>query len=408
MTDDFSRYALIIFCLFAGIEFLVVRLRGHEYRLNSTLSNLCIAMLALVMGYFFILIDVGIYVWIYNHWRLVQLPGPWLWIFAFVAYDFCYYWLHRCNHRINFFWATHIVHHSGEDLNLTTTLRVGPAGFLFNWLFYFPLAIFGVPLPVYLAMGSLNLIYSFWVHTTEVGSLGWFDRFFGSPSNHRVHHGQNEYCIDRNYGGVFMIWDHIFRSFSDEKPREPIVFGTRGGLSRWNPVAATTHQFGELWAQSRHAPNWRAAILLWLRSPGSIAGGGKSQALPSPDRFVKYDVRPDAGIQAYLVGQFAVTLAITAYIFTCLPTWPVAMTLAAALLIVAKMWIVGAFLECDPRAVRGEMMWWLAALVPAGYLGPWHGATLIAGGAASIFILLSLSPPRTRTAGGKRIDPNPS
>src|SRR5262249_20160569 len=153
--------------------------------------------------------------WVYEHFRLIEPPAdqPWVWLAALIAYDFFYYWLHRFNHEVNLLWASHVVHHSSEEFNLTTALRQPATGVLFNWIFYLPLAVLGVPVAMFLIIGAIDLLYQFWIHTIEVGSLGWFDRVFASPSNHRVHHGQSAYCIDKNYGGILIIWDRLFGSF---------------------------------------------------------------------------------------------------------------------------------------------------------------------------------------------------
>ena len=390
MTDVSSRYALLIFCLCAGAEFLVARFRGHEYRINNMLSNLGIAMLALIAGYFSIVVNVYVYAWVYDHWRLIDFPQPWVWPFALVAYDFCYYWLHRLSHEINFLWAIHAVHHSSEDLNVTTTIRVNPLGLLFNWPFYIPLALCGVPASIYLTIGSINLIYSFWVHTTEIGSLGWFDRVFGSPSNHRVHHGQNDYCIDRNYGCILMIWDRLFKSFRDEKPDEPVVFGMRGGLSRWNPMDAITRVFGELAMRTRQAPNWREGVAVWFRSPEWLSTGNMSVAgSPNAIEFTKFDVRPDRPLQHQLVFQFLLIVFMAAYVLMHPKDFQMSSAIMPALLIVAKIWIMGAFLDRDPNATRVEVAWWAAAVAVASARGLDQGLAVAACGVVSLFGLIS-------------------
>jgi sterol desaturase/sphingolipid hydroxylase (fatty acid hydroxylase superfamily) len=116
-----------------------------------------------------------------------------------LAFDFCYYWFHRCSHEISILWAAHAVHHQSEDYNLSTALRQTSTGFLFNWIFYLPLFILGMPLEVFVTANAIDLIYQFWVHTQHIHKLGWLDRIFVTPSNHRVHHAQNQIYIDRNY-----------------------------------------------------------------------------------------------------------------------------------------------------------------------------------------------------------------
>ena len=179
-----------------------------------------------------------------------------MWIGALLAYDFCYYWLHRAGHRVAVLWAAHVVHHQSEDYNLSTALRQTSSGFLFGWIFYLPLAVAGVPPLVFGTVALIDLLYQFWVHTQQVGKLGWFDRWFCSPSNHRVHHAVNERYLDKNYGGILIVWDRLFGTFAEEDDAEPCVYGTRAPLRSWNPVWANLQVYRDLWLDS-----WRARVL---------------------------------------------------------------------------------------------------------------------------------------------------
>ena len=166
----------------------------------------------------------------------------WLtWVFAFVFYDFCYYWQHRLGHTVGLFWATHSVHHQSEEFNLTTALRQPGTGAFTNWIFYVPMALSGIPIGVFLLTGVIQLFYQFWPHTQLIGRLGILDRWIQTPSNHRVHHAQNDIYLDRNYVGVFLLWDHLFGTFQEERDDEPCIYGVRGQLKSWNPVWANLH-----------------------------------------------------------------------------------------------------------------------------------------------------------------------
>jgi len=113
---------------------------------------------------------------------------------------------------------------------------MGVGVYSLSFLFYLPLALIGIDPVILITVGSLNLIYQFWVHTQHIGRLGWFEKFFVTPSNHRGHHAQNTVYIDRNYGGVFIIWDRLFGSFQEELDDDPVVFGIRGAVQTWNPL----------------------------------------------------------------------------------------------------------------------------------------------------------------------------
>ena len=140
----------------------------------------------------------------------MDASSPATWIFAFIIYDFFYYWFHRISHERQIFWASHVAHHQSEDFNLSTALRQTGTGAFVSWVFYIPMFVIGTPSYVFVSVASLNLIYQFWVHSEHIPNLGWFENYFVTASNHRVHHAQNEQYIDKNYGGVFIIWDRMF------------------------------------------------------------------------------------------------------------------------------------------------------------------------------------------------------
>jgi hypothetical protein len=144
---------------------------------------------------------------------------------------------------VNLFWASHVIHHSSEDFNLATALRQSATGFYFKWAFYLPLAILGIPTKVFVVIALIDLLYQYWVHTQLIGRMGFLERFLVTPSNHRVHHGQNDYCIDKNYGGIFSIWDQLFGTYADERSDEPVIYGVRKPLRSWDPVWGNIHHY---------------------------------------------------------------------------------------------------------------------------------------------------------------------
>jgi hypothetical protein len=161
-----------------------------------------------------------------------------------------------------------VVHHQSEDYNLSTALRQTGSGWLFGWVFYLPMALLGFPPLVFGTVALIDLLYQFWVHTRQIGRLGWFDRWFCSPSNHRVHHAVNDRYLDRNYGGILMVWDRLFGSFVEEDDLEPIVYGTRKPLRSWNPVTANLEVYAALARDSWRARSWADKVRVWFKPPG--------------------------------------------------------------------------------------------------------------------------------------------
>jgi alkylglycerol monooxygenase len=167
----------------------------------------------------------------------------WMVIFAFVFYDFCYYWFHRISHEKRIFWASHVAHYQSEQYNLSTALRQTSSSFWLAWIFYVPCFILGMPAELFVSVASANLIYQFWVHTRYVPELGWFEKIFVTPSNHRVHHARNSEYIDKNYGAIFIIFDRIFGTYLPERKDLAVGFGITRGLNSWNPLWANLHVY---------------------------------------------------------------------------------------------------------------------------------------------------------------------
>ncbi len=269
-------FATPVFLLLIVLELLWSRRRGSRtagqapYRLNDAINSISLGMLSQLLGVLSKLMGIGIYVLAFHAFALYPEKAFWnTWygvLLALVFYDFCYYWLHRAGHVVALFWAAHVVHHQSQHYNLSTALRQTSTGFLFGWIFYLPMAVAGVPPIIFGTVALIDLLYQFWVHTEQVGKLGWFDRVFCSPSNHRVHHAVNDPYIDKNYGGILILWDRMFGTFQEE--HEPCIYGTRGALSSWDPIWANLDVYAALAKESWRAPSWGDKLKLLFKPPG--------------------------------------------------------------------------------------------------------------------------------------------
>ena len=263
-----------------GYGWLVGR---NTYELGDTLNSLGQGLLSQVGGAFTQIFQIGLYTLLFPHLNLFGdaaiWHSPWAWVLAVVLYDFCDYWLHRVSHERAIFWAAHVVHHQSQRFNFSTALRQESAYFVLGWIFYLPLAVLGMPPEQYAVAGVIVLVYQFWIHTEHIGKLGWFDRWFSSPSNHRVHHATNPRFIDRNYGAILVVWDRLFGTFQEED--EPCVYGTLEPLNSWSPAHSLLQVYGELMTKLRHVANWREAVSVFLQSPAWTPPGlvvSKTQA----------------------------------------------------------------------------------------------------------------------------------
>ena len=183
---DYVPYAVPFFLLAILIELAYgIIKKNNTYRLNDAISSLFMGSLRTANK--LIIISIGGYVFylIETHNSLWRMDGssPLVWIFAFVVYDFFYYWFHRMSHERQIFWASHVAHHQSEDYNLSTALRQTGTGAFVTWIFYIPVFLIGVPSYVFVSVASINLIYQFWVHSEHIPKLGWYEKFFVTASN---------------------------------------------------------------------------------------------------------------------------------------------------------------------------------------------------------------------------------
>ncbi|GAC66783.1 sterol desaturase family protein [Gordonia soli] len=203
------------------------------------------------------------------------------WVIAFVGLDFLFYWEHRIAHRVRFIWATHQAHHSSEYFNFTTALRQkwnNSAG-LVMWL---PLPLLGVPPALVFAVYSLNLIYQFWIHTERIGTL-WrpIEFVFNTPSHHRVHHGSDAEYLDRNYGGVFILWDRMFGTHAPETRRP--TYGLTKPVGTHNIWRLQTHEYVTMARDVRDATDWRSRLGYVFGPPGWAPTTGSADSAGHDD-----------------------------------------------------------------------------------------------------------------------------
>ncbi|CAD5214270.1 unnamed protein product [Bursaphelenchus okinawaensis] len=231
------------------IEFTVLMLQHHDDRfaLNDTITSFCAGMLSQCFKFGGRTVAIFLYVFIWNNFRILELPwdSPWTWIFCLIFQDFLYYLGHRAVHEAGFFWGLHTIHHSSEYYNLSTALRqaaIQDAGLAIYDVFQ----AFCIPPPIFLVHRYFSEIFQFVMHTSLLDTCGPLGLVFNTPSHHRVHHGRNPYCIDKNYGGVFIIWDRMFNTFAAERPDDPPIYGLVHNEHNFNQIYLQFHTLYEM------------------------------------------------------------------------------------------------------------------------------------------------------------------
>jgi sterol desaturase/sphingolipid hydroxylase (fatty acid hydroxylase superfamily) len=238
---DLTNYAIPAFLALLGLEAWVAARQGrpvHEVR--DTLASLAMGLGSVLVG-----LAWGGVLWAtyagLHRLALFELGASLaVWVAAILADDFCYYWFHRLHHEVRALWASHVPHHSSERYNLSTALRQSWTPFT-ALPFYAPLLLLGFDPVLVLTVHAINLLYQFWIHTELVGRLGPLEWILNTPSHHRVHHGANPRYLDRNYGGILIVWDRLFGTFEPEG--EPVRFGLTKNIGTFQPLRIAFHEW---------------------------------------------------------------------------------------------------------------------------------------------------------------------
>ena len=268
---DIIVTAIPFFIAFIVIEVLSLWLAPDDdevgYEVRDTVTSLTMGIGSVGVGLVYKAAQLVVYAALYAVTPLrLDTSLWWVWVVIFFAEDLAYYWYHRAHHEVRILWASHVVHHSSQRYNFSTALRQTwtPFGGIPFWA---PLALLGVPVWAIFLQQSISLLYQFFLHTERVGKL-WrpVEYVMNTPSHHRVHHGMNNAYLDRNYGGILVIWDRLFRSFEPEGER--VVYGLTKQLRTYNPLVVATHEYASIWADVRAARRWRDRWGFVVRGPG--------------------------------------------------------------------------------------------------------------------------------------------
>ena len=289
--------------------------KKHTYRLNDAITNINLGALNQLTGIFSKIVTIGIYTFLFQYIAITELPQNWITFGAlFVLYDLCFYWDHRMSHQVSLFWGGHVVHHQSEDFNLSVALRQSSTDFIWSFPFFLPLAVLGFQPVQFVLVAGLNLLYQFWIHTEHIEKLGWLEKIMNTPSHHRVHHGRDPKYIDQNYAGVFIIWDKLFGTFTEEEERP--TYGITKPVASWNPLYVNFAHYIDLYKQVREAKSWKDTGNMLLRHPGWMPDylGGPQKPKAVSEGFQKYNESISfIGGKIYIFFQFLVTMLIVAY-----------------------------------------------------------------------------------------------
>jgi len=251
--------------------------------MKDEISSIGLGLGAMFLDFGMKAVSIGYFFWLYNNFRFTDLFGVsslvefatwkwhkehwWLWLLVLVVQDFGFYWHHRLSHKIRLFWTGHVNHHSAKHLSFAIALRQGWFEIIYRDIWYIPFVLIGFHPLMIAMMHQFNLIFQFWPHTNAIGKLGWFDRIFNSPSNHRVHHSRQIEVLDKNYGGILMLWDHLFRTYRPEKSRVH-EYGILHNINTYNVFHIVFDEFGSMIRDVKSAPDLKSKLSYIFKAPG--------------------------------------------------------------------------------------------------------------------------------------------
>ena len=396
-------FAIPFFFMLIFVELAYGLLRGNNtYRFNDSINSISMGSLSRLQSLVILGFSGSIYEAIVAKYQFTQLADDALWVWAscFILYDFAYYWKHRFGHEVALFWGSHVAHHQSEDYNLSTALRQTSIDF-YGFLFYLPFFFLGFPAEILFTVVSLNLIYQFWVHTEHVPKLGPIEWLFVTPSNHRVHHARNKIYVDRNYGGVFILWDRIFGSFQEELAEEAAVFGLRKPLNSWNPIWANVHVYWRLSQDFISIPGIANKLKVLFKPPGWRAdnqqGNCKLDIEPA-DLTARFDPAISTFSLVYTFVQFLFIIVLSLAVLLGAASLSYPLISFAVVYLFFSFFVQGAWLEGREFALTLEILR-LVFLVPCLLLlelNPIVTALLTINATIAVPLLLTIGSKRIR------------
>ena len=268
------------------------------YEKKDSIGSIAVGVGNVIINFFLKIVFLYLIIVIYDlvPWRL---PFAWWTLLpCYLIFDFCSYWSHRISHRQRFWWATHVVHHSSENYNLTVSFRLSWVQNL-KILFFLPVAFFGFHPIIFFVTSQVAVLFQFWVHTEYIRKMHpLIEYIFATPSNHRVHHGSQEKYINKNYGATFIFWDRIFGTYQAEE--EQAVYGiTNQVTDKANPIVLNFHEYADMWEDVKSAGTLKKKWFYIFGDPIKIARKKKAKR----NRAERLSFKKNLSQHHYAIGE---------------------------------------------------------------------------------------------------------
>lgn len=339
--------AIPFFFTMIGIEALIAR-RRNFYSLHDAINSLSCGIGQQVVYLFTTVFSLAAYIYLQKHYALMQwsMRSPLAWIALLLLVDHSFYWFHRTSHRVSFMWAGHAVHHQSEEYNLTTALRQSWIEASLAWPFYLPIAFLGFPPTMFVLASTLNSLYQFGIHTRTIDKVRPVEGVLNTPSSHRVHHGIDPEYIDKNYGGMLMLWDRAFGTYQPELHAP--TFGTVKPLASWNPLWANLEGWARIGSIARRTSRWSDKVYAFFAPPEWLpADLGGVQTVPPVDHasYRKFDVNTPRAVDRWVLVQMAIVLLASTALLFSFGTWPRWLSAAVTTWILVSLVAWGGLME---------------------------------------------------------------
>jgi len=261
------------------------------------------------------------YEWMVAHWALTHIGTTWVtYAVVFIVLDFAGYTTHALQHKVNFFWNAHIVHHSSEEFNLACALRQSISVFIRLFaILLLPAALLGIEPKVIAIVAPLHLFAQFWYHTRHIGKMGFLEKIIVTPSHHRVHHAINPEYMDKNFGQIFIFWDKLFGTFQEELKEASPVYGVTRPVRTWNPVKINFQHMMLLIKDAWHTERWSDKVRVFYKPtgwrPADVTSRYPVYKIEDVYHFEKYDTPASALKKTWCWVQMLLLLLLISYFF---------------------------------------------------------------------------------------------
>lgn len=381
--ETYGRILLIAMPIFLGLvlfeKWIGWRKQKDTVRSIDMFSSLSSGVTNVTKDVLGLSITILSYEWMVTHWAFYTIEATWLtYLVAFIALDLQGYLVHRIDHRVNFFWNSHIIHHSSEEFNLACALRQSISSFFMLFtIFLIPAALLGVPAEVIAIVAPLHLFAQFWYHTQHINKMGFLEHIIVTPSHHRVHHAINPEYIDKNYSQIFIFWDKWFGSFQEELTDKPPVYGITRPVSTWNPIKIN---FQHMWLLTQDA--WRTKsikdkIRIWFMPtgwrPADVAEKYPLFKIEDVYHFQKYDKGNTPVMVTWNWIQTILLLLFVSYLFGNIASIGTPGMFIYGAFIFLYVYAIGELMDESPYAWIWELVKTIGCLLIILYTGDWFG-----------------------------------